>query len=44
MKAEHPIKQLLLDTRALWDHTGTPAYIGRLPVQQVRLRHLRPLA
>ncbi len=27
MKAEHPVKQLLLATREEWDHAGTPANI-----------------
>ena len=27
MSGEHPIKQLLLDTRAHWDHDGTPAHV-----------------
>jgi Transposase zinc-binding domain/Putative transposase len=27
MKQEHPIKQLLLDTRELWDHPGIAAHI-----------------
>jgi hypothetical protein len=27
MKREHPIKQLLLDTRERWDHSGTEAYV-----------------
>jgi len=27
MIGEHPIKQLLLDTRAYWDHDGTPAHV-----------------
>lgn len=27
MIGEHPIKQLLFDTRAHWDHDGTPEYV-----------------
>jgi len=27
MIGEHPIKQLLSDTRAHWDHDGTPAHV-----------------
>ena len=27
MSGEHPIKQLLLDTRAYWDHDGTPVHV-----------------
>src|SRR5207302_3018328 len=27
MIGEHPIKQILLDTRAYWDHTGTPPHV-----------------
>jgi hypothetical protein len=27
MSGEHPIKQLLFDTRAYWDHEGTPAHV-----------------
>ena len=27
MIGEHPIKQLLSDTQAHWDHDGTPAHI-----------------
>lgn len=26
MLGEHPIKQLLIDTRRRWDHPGTPPY------------------
>jgi hypothetical protein len=27
MSGEHPIKQLMLDTRAHWDHDGTPMHV-----------------
>lgn len=27
MSGEHPIKQLLIDTRAHWDHDGTPVHV-----------------
>ena len=27
MIGEHPIKQILLDTQAYWDHDGTPAHV-----------------
>jgi len=27
MISEHPIKQLLLDTQAYWDHEHTPAHV-----------------
>jgi hypothetical protein len=27
MIREHPMKQILLDTRAFWDHEGVPAHV-----------------
>ena len=27
MIGAHPIKQILLDTQAYWDHEGTPAHV-----------------
>ena len=27
MSGEHPIKQLLFDTREYWDHVGTPEHV-----------------
>src|SRR5690242_15737267 len=27
MISEHPIKQILIDVREYWDHSGTPTYV-----------------
>jgi hypothetical protein len=38
MIGDHPIKQILLDTKAYWDYDGTPAHCSRKLLKNHRVR------